>query len=99
MHINFHSTYFLLILRGKTAFVVLVDTALFCVLFVRFDIYMLLACVVCLQAAELSIKFLGGDRAVEVIQVVGPRLTHLRKYNAVSEHKHTCFHLVFIAIV
>ncbi|XP_018542856.1 intraflagellar transport protein 172 homolog [Lates calcarifer] len=38
-----------------------------------------------MKAAELSIKFLSGDRAVEVIQVVGPRLTHLRKYNAAAE--------------
>ncbi|KAK2889898.1 intraflagellar transport protein 172 homolog isoform X2 [Channa argus] len=38
-----------------------------------------------MKAAELSIKFLGGERAVEVIQVVGPRLTHLRKYNAAAE--------------
>lgn len=53
-------------------------------------------CAVISQAAELSIKFLSGDRAVEVIQVVGPRLTHLRKYNAVSEHKHPSFHLLFV---
>ncbi|XP_031717380.1 intraflagellar transport protein 172 homolog isoform X2 [Anarrhichthys ocellatus] len=38
-----------------------------------------------MKAAELSIKFLNGDRAVEVIQVVGPRLTQLRKYNAAAE--------------
>ncbi|KAM6905680.1 intraflagellar transport protein 172 homolog [Lycodopsis pacificus] len=38
-----------------------------------------------MKAAELSIKFLSGDRAVEVIQVVGPRLTQLRKYNAAAE--------------
>lgn len=38
-----------------------------------------------MKAAELSIKFLGGDRALEVIQVVGPRLTQLRKYNAAAE--------------
>ncbi|XP_040920859.1 intraflagellar transport protein 172 homolog [Toxotes jaculatrix] len=38
-----------------------------------------------MKAAELSIKFLSRDRAVEVIQVVGPRLTHLRKYNAAAE--------------
>ncbi|KAA8582872.1 hypothetical protein FQN60_015418, partial [Etheostoma spectabile] len=38
-----------------------------------------------MKAAELSIKFLSGDRAVEVIQVVGPRLTKLRKYNAAAE--------------
>ncbi|KAM9339048.1 intraflagellar transport protein 172 homolog [Symphorus nematophorus] len=38
-----------------------------------------------MKAAELSIKFLGGDRAVEVIQVVGPRLTQLRNYNAAAE--------------
>uniref|UniRef100_A0A3Q3IYM6 Intraflagellar transport protein 172 homolog n=1 Tax=Monopterus albus TaxID=43700 RepID=A0A3Q3IYM6_MONAL len=38
-----------------------------------------------MKAAELSIKFLSGDRALEVIQLVGPRLTHLRKYNAAAE--------------
>uniref|UniRef100_A0A3B4XDD0 Intraflagellar transport 172 n=1 Tax=Seriola lalandi dorsalis TaxID=1841481 RepID=A0A3B4XDD0_SERLL len=38
-----------------------------------------------MKAAELSIKFLSGDRAIEVVQVVGPRLTHLRKYNAAAE--------------
>lgn len=43
----------------------------------------------CPQAAELSIKFLSGDRAVEVVQVVGPRLAHLRKYNAVGERAAT----------
>lgn len=58
-----------------------------CSVSVLFDIYISLVCVVCSQAAELSIKFLSGDRAVEVIQVVGPRLTHLRKYNTVGEHK------------
>ncbi|XP_008279843.1 intraflagellar transport protein 172 homolog [Stegastes partitus] len=38
-----------------------------------------------MKAAELSIKFLTGDRAVEVVQVVGPRLTQLRKFNAAAE--------------
>ncbi|KAK9531238.1 hypothetical protein VZT92_010676 [Zoarces viviparus] len=38
-----------------------------------------------MKAAELSIKFLSRDRAVEVIQVVGPRLTQLKKYNAAAE--------------
>uniref|UniRef100_A0A8D3EAU2 Intraflagellar transport protein 172 homolog n=1 Tax=Scophthalmus maximus TaxID=52904 RepID=A0A8D3EAU2_SCOMX len=38
-----------------------------------------------MKAAELAIKFLSGDRAVEVTQVVGPRLTHLGKYNAAAE--------------
>ncbi|XP_041831040.1 intraflagellar transport protein 172 homolog [Melanotaenia boesemani] len=38
-----------------------------------------------MKAAELSIKFLSGDRAVKVIQVVGPRLTKLRKFNAAAE--------------
>ncbi|KAM4529832.1 intraflagellar transport protein 172 homolog [Fundulus diaphanus] len=37
------------------------------------------------KAAELSIKFLSGDRAVEVVQIVGPRLTQLRKFNAAAE--------------
>lgn len=43
----------------------------------------------CLQAAELSIKFLTGDRAVEVIQTVGPRLAQLRKFNAVGGNENT----------
>ncbi|KAM9840528.1 intraflagellar transport protein 172 homolog [Aulostomus maculatus] len=38
-----------------------------------------------MKAAELSIKFLSGERAVEVVQVVGPRLTQLRKFNAAAE--------------
>ncbi|KAM4521459.1 intraflagellar transport protein 172 homolog isoform 2-T2 [Odontesthes bonariensis] len=38
-----------------------------------------------MKAAELSIKFLSGDRALEVVQVVGPRLTQLRKFNAAAE--------------
>ncbi|KAM3602576.1 uncharacterized protein V6R79_006682 [Siganus canaliculatus] len=38
-----------------------------------------------MKAAELSIKFQGGDRAVEVIRTVGPRLTQLRKFNAAAE--------------
>lgn len=43
--------------------------------------------VFCLQAAELSIKFLSGERAVEVVQVVGPRLAQRRKYNDVRERE------------
>lgn len=39
------------------------------------------------QAAELSIKFLTAERAVEVVQVVGPRLAQLRKFNAVSKKR------------
>ncbi|XP_076011253.1 intraflagellar transport protein 172 homolog [Genypterus blacodes] len=38
-----------------------------------------------LKAAELSTKFLSRERAVEVIQVVGPRLSQLKKYNAAAE--------------
>uniref|UniRef100_A0A3B3Z6D5 Intraflagellar transport protein 172 homolog n=1 Tax=Poecilia mexicana TaxID=48701 RepID=A0A3B3Z6D5_9TELE len=38
-----------------------------------------------MKAAELSIKFLSGNRATEVVQVVGPRLTQLRKFNAAAE--------------
>ncbi|KAF7654055.1 hypothetical protein LDENG_00075250, partial [Lucifuga dentata] len=38
-----------------------------------------------LKAADLSMKFLSGDRGVEVIQVVGPRLTQLRKYDTAAE--------------
>nr|XP_057921402.1 intraflagellar transport protein 172 homolog [Doryrhamphus excisus] len=37
------------------------------------------------KAAELSIKFLGEERAVKVVQVVGPRLAKLRKYNTAAE--------------
>ncbi|MEQ2256463.1 hypothetical protein ILYODFUR_024390, partial [Ilyodon furcidens] len=39
----------------------------------------------CFQAAELSIKFLSGDRATEVVQLVGSRLAQLRKFNAAAE--------------
>lgn len=42
------------------------------------------------QAAELSIKFLTTDVAVEVIQVVGPQLAQLKKFNAVSENTRRC---------
>ncbi|KAM9354646.1 intraflagellar transport protein 172 homolog isoform 1-T1 [Pholidichthys leucotaenia] len=38
-----------------------------------------------MKAAELSIKFLSGDRALEVVQMVGPRLAKLKKYNAAAE--------------
>ncbi|XP_034555797.1 intraflagellar transport protein 172 homolog [Notolabrus celidotus] len=38
-----------------------------------------------MRAVELSIKFLGVDRAVEVVRAVGPRLTQLRKYNSAAE--------------
>ncbi|XP_033977130.1 intraflagellar transport protein 172 homolog [Trematomus bernacchii] len=38
-----------------------------------------------MKAAELSIKFLSADRAEEVVQLVGPRLTKLMKYNAAAE--------------
>lgn len=36
-----------------------------------------------LQAAELAIKFLSHEKAVDVSQVVGPRLIQLKKYNEV----------------
>uniref|UniRef100_A0A3P9PZB4 Intraflagellar transport 172 n=1 Tax=Poecilia reticulata TaxID=8081 RepID=A0A3P9PZB4_POERE len=38
-----------------------------------------------MKAAELSIKFLSGNRATEVVQAVGPRLAQLRKFNAAAE--------------
>ncbi|XP_027896583.1 intraflagellar transport protein 172 homolog [Xiphophorus couchianus] len=38
-----------------------------------------------MKAAELSIKFLSGNRATEVVQVVGARLAQLRKFNAAAE--------------
>ncbi|XP_053736543.1 intraflagellar transport protein 172 homolog [Synchiropus splendidus] len=38
-----------------------------------------------LKAAELSIKFLGRERAVEVVQVVGPRLNQLKKHSTAAE--------------
>ncbi|KAL2082479.1 hypothetical protein ACEWY4_022297 [Coilia grayii] len=38
-----------------------------------------------MKAAELAIKFLGQERAVDVVQAVGPRLTQLRKYSAAAE--------------
>uniref|UniRef100_A0A4W5KBN0 Intraflagellar transport protein 172 homolog n=1 Tax=Hucho hucho TaxID=62062 RepID=A0A4W5KBN0_9TELE len=38
-----------------------------------------------MKAAELAIKFLTQERAVDVIHSVGPRLTQLRKYSAAAE--------------
>ncbi|XP_038160069.1 intraflagellar transport protein 172 homolog [Cyprinodon tularosa] len=38
-----------------------------------------------MKAAELSIKFLSADRAAEVVHIIGPRLTQLRKFNAAAE--------------
>ncbi|XP_004083357.1 intraflagellar transport protein 172 homolog [Oryzias latipes] len=39
----------------------------------------------CMKAAELSIKFLSGDRAVEVVRAVAPRLAQLRRFSAAAE--------------
>lgn len=36
------------------------------------------------KAGELSIKFLGHDRATSVVEIVGPRLTEIGKYAPVS---------------
>ena len=36
------------------------------------------------QAAELAIKFLPPQRSLEVVRAVGPQLTGIRKYSAVS---------------
>lgn len=41
----------------------------------------------CPKAAELSIKFLSRERAVEVVHVVGPWLAQRRKYNDVRERE------------
>ncbi|KAI1897568.1 hypothetical protein AGOR_G00084610 [Albula goreensis] len=38
-----------------------------------------------MKAAELAIKFLTQERAVEVVQAVGPRLVQLRKYSVAAE--------------
>ncbi|XP_055005694.1 intraflagellar transport protein 172 homolog [Boleophthalmus pectinirostris] len=38
-----------------------------------------------MKAAELAIKFLNRDRAVEVVQLVGPRLSKLRQFKAAAE--------------
>ncbi|XP_072318787.1 intraflagellar transport protein 172 homolog [Eucyclogobius newberryi] len=38
-----------------------------------------------MKAAELSIKFLNRDRAMEVVQLVGPRLSELRQFKAAAE--------------
>ncbi|XP_016392956.1 intraflagellar transport protein 172 homolog [Sinocyclocheilus rhinocerous] len=38
-----------------------------------------------MKAAELAIKFLSHDMAVDISQVVGPRLIQLRKYNEAAE--------------
>ncbi|KAG7460913.1 hypothetical protein MATL_G00203920 [Megalops atlanticus] len=38
-----------------------------------------------MKAAELAIKFLSQDRAVEVTQTVGPRLVQMGKYSSAAE--------------
>ncbi|KAG1963505.1 intraflagellar transport protein [Pimephales promelas] len=38
-----------------------------------------------MKAAELAIKFLSHDKAVDISQVVGPRLIQLRKYSEAAE--------------
>ncbi|XP_030627149.1 intraflagellar transport protein 172 homolog [Chanos chanos] len=38
-----------------------------------------------MKAAELAIKFLSQERAVEVVRTIGPRLIQLQKYNAAAE--------------
>ncbi|KAK7878726.1 hypothetical protein WMY93_030965 [Mugilogobius chulae] len=38
-----------------------------------------------MKAAELSIKFLNRERAVEVVQLVGPRLSKLRQFKALAD--------------
>lgn len=42
-----------------------------------------------LQAADLSIKFLSRDQAVEVVRVVAPRMAGRRKHGEVHTHTHT----------
>lgn len=42
-----------------------------------------------LQAADLSIKFLSRDQAVEVVRVVAPRMAGRRKHGEVHTHMHT----------
>ncbi|XP_013856092.1 intraflagellar transport protein 172 homolog, partial [Austrofundulus limnaeus] len=37
------------------------------------------------KAAELSIKFLSADQAVEVVQMVGPRFAQRRKFDTAAE--------------
>lgn len=41
------------------------------------------------QAADLSIKFLSRDQAVEVVRVVAPQLAGRRKHGDVSDCTHT----------
>lgn len=38
-----------------------------------------------MKAGELSIKFLEGDRAMEVVKLVGPRLTKLQQFKTAAE--------------
>lgn len=51
------------------------------------------------QAADLSIKFLSRDQAVEVVRVVAPRMAGRRKHGDVSgcahthARTHTCTHV------
>lgn len=44
------------------------------------------------QAADLSIKFLSRDQAVEVVRVVAPQLAGRRKHGDVSDCTHTQTH-------
>ncbi|XP_064625451.1 intraflagellar transport protein 172 homolog [Lineus longissimus] len=37
------------------------------------------------KAGDLAIKFLDGDKAVDVIHVVGPRLCEIKRYNSAAE--------------
>ena len=36
------------------------------------------------QAAELALKFLSSDKAVQVVEVIGPRLVEISKFGPVS---------------
>lgn len=36
------------------------------------------------QAAQLSMKFLDSEKAVDVVQTVGPKLAEIEKYNTVN---------------
>ena len=38
------------------------------------------------KAAELSLKFLGQDRATQVVDLVGPRLVEIGKFTPVSHN-------------
>ena len=50
------------------------------------------------QAAELALKFLSSDKAVQVVEVIGPRLIEISKFSPVSALTlgQTVFHSIVV---